>query len=105
MNPTTTERIRVALLGGMAALVLALGPTDLAAATPDPDEPPAEEPAPEEPEEPADTTPTDDAEATPEPGGVSPGVWIGTIALVVFAVAWATRQTTKASSGSSSDVP
>ena len=90
------RRIRQAVVGTMVALVIAMSPAHVASATPDPTEPPAGEPPAEEP---TDTAPEEEEEEpAPEPSDVSPAVWVGVIALVVVAVAWAARQTTKTSS-------
>ena len=86
-----TDRIRTAVAGTFVALVIAMSPAYTAEATPDPSEPPAEEPTDPAPD---DTAP-EDSEPAPEPGDVSPAVWVGAIVLLVVAVAWAVRQTTK----------
>ncbi len=87
-----TDRIRTAFAGTFVALVIAMSPAHTAIATPEPTEPPPEEPTDPAPD---DTAPDDGSEPVPEPGDVSPVVWVGAIVLLVVAVAWAVRQTTK----------
>ena len=99
-----TDRIRTAVAGTVIALVIAISPAHTAAATPDPTEPPATQPPATEP---TDTTPEEeeeeDGEPAPEPSDVSPAVWVGVSVLVVGAVAWAVRQSTKPSTTSTPD--
>ncbi len=102
-RPTTSLRtLRLAAVGFIVALGLttpvgdraeAIETTGVASASPEPSEPPVDE-APEEPTEPPDeTAPADDL----EPGGVPAAVWVGAILLLVVAVFWAVRQSSKES--------
>jgi hypothetical protein len=115
-RPTTPRRtLRLAVVGFIVALgptapvgdrVEAVGTASVAPASPDPTEPPVDEP-PEEPTEPEpepedETAPgngtASEDESTLEPGDVPAAVWVGAILLVVAAVFWAVRQSSKESS-------
>ncbi len=117
-RPTTSLRtLRLAAVGFIVALGLttpvgdraeAIETTGVASASPEPSEPPVDE-APEEPTEPpVDEAPEDSTEPQDEtapadepalePGGVPPAAWVGAILLLVAAVFWAVRQSSKASS-------
>jgi hypothetical protein len=111
-RPATPRRtLRLAVVGFIVALgptapigdrVEAVGTASVAPASPDPTEPPVDEP-PEEPiepepePEPGNGTASED-ESTLEPGDVPAAVWVGAILLVVAAVFWAVRQSSKESS-------
>ncbi len=114
-RPTTPRRtLRLAVVGFIVALGLtapvgdrveAVATASVASASPDPTEPPVTEP-PEEPTEPDETAPDETApadgtasedESTLEPGDVPAAVWVGAILLLVVAVFWAVRQSSKES--------
>ncbi len=121
-RPTTPRRtLRLAVVGFIVALGLtapvgdrveAIDITGAASASPDPTEPPAEQPPeeptepPEEPTEPDETAPADGAasadESALEPGGVPAAVWVGATLLLVAAVFWAVRQSSKESTSADS---
>ncbi len=112
---TTPRRtLRLATVAFIVALGLttpvggrveAVATASVASASPDPTEPPVTEP-PEEPTEPDETAPDETApadgtasedESTLEPGDVPAAVWVGAILLLVVAVFWAVRQSSKES--------
>lgn len=101
------DPIRLLLTGAVAAVALvvaaptlgAVGPEPVVAVQDSPEEPteapeePTEAPeepteSPEETSEPDETTSVEGEEPALEPGGVSPAVWVGVIALVVVAAVW-----------------
>lgn len=115
-RPTTPRRtLLLAAVGFIVALGLtapvgvrveAIDTTGVASASPAQTEPPVDEP-PEEPTEPEpepedETAPgngtASEDESTPEPGDVPAAVWVGAILLLVVAVFWAVRQSSKESS-------